>query len=593
MAKVNLKAIPYCLCDQDIAWVENTIASMTKEEKVGQLFWQLTAGNSEEYLSELMTKYHLGGCRYNGMPGQMVLNQNRILQKHAKVPVFIACNPEKGGDGVCVDGTPVATQIKIGATGKTEYAQAMGRVAGAQIKATGCNMAFAPVVDITYNHECEEVLFRAYGNDPKLVADMGKAYMNGLKETEGVFCCAKHFPGNGQDYRDAHISNNVNQFGHDDWMASYGHVYKTLIDGGLDAIMGGHILMPNYMLECDPDVTPDTIMPATLCKEIMTDLLRDELGFNGMVVTDASHMVGMTNRMKRKDMLPAAINAGCDMFLFFNDPAEDFAWMLEAYENGTISEERMTEALTRILGLKAAKGMHKASAEQLCGTDEALVAALQNPAFKELAPAISADCLTLVKYKDEGVLPLNPEKTKRVMIVHIKGVPNPMMALAALAMGGGAPKKTPAEKLRDRLIEKGFDAYIYESPIEKIQKMVAAGEKPSLNLYFAGKHAIADFTAENDLVISLLDVAGGHPSFGLSKGGGEIPWYVHEVPVVGISVNKPTMLADVPMLRTYINTYDSNDDTMDALVDALLTGPEAFKGCDPIDAFCGMWDTRM
>ena len=120
---------------------------------------------------------------------QMVLNQNRILQKYAKVPVFIACNPEQGGNGVCPDGTFVSSQVKIGATGKTEYAQAMGRVSGAQIKATGCNMAFAPVVDITYNWECEEVLSRAYGNDPKLVADMGKAYMDGLHETEGVFCC--------------------------------------------------------------------------------------------------------------------------------------------------------------------------------------------------------------------------------------------------------------------------------------------------------------------------------------------------------------------------------------------------------------------
>ena len=357
--------------------------------------------------------------------------------------------------------------------------------------------------------------------------------------------------------------------------------------------MGGHILMPTFMAEINPDITPDTIMPGTLCKEIMTDLLRGELGFNGMVVTDASHMVGMTNRMKRVDMLPAAINAGCDMFLLFNDPDEDYAIMLNAYKTGIISEERMVEALKRILGLKAAKGMHKMTQEELCGTDEELAAALQNPEFKKVAPAVSKDCLTLVKYKDEGVLPLNPEKTKRIMIVHIKGAPNPLMALAAMAMGGGANKKTPAEKLRDRLIEKGFDAHIYVSPLEKIQQMIAAGEKPSLNLYFAGKHAIADFTAENDLVISLLDVTNGHPSFGLSKGGGEIPWYVHELPVVGISVNKPTMLADVPMLRTYINTYDSNDDTMDALVEALLEGPDAFKGVDPIDSYCGMWDTHM
>jgi len=119
------------------------------------------------------------------------------------------------------------------------------------------------------------------------------------------------------------------------------------------------------------------------------------------------------------------------------------------------------------------------------------------------------------------------------------------------------------------------------------------GKPMNMNLYFAGKNAIADFTSGMDLVISLFDVGNGHPVFGVSKGGGEIPWYVHEVPVVGISVNKTTMLADAPMLRTYINTYDALDHTLDALVDALLAGPEAFKGTDPMDAYCGMIDTHM
>ena len=589
---VDLRAKPYNLCDEDIAWVESTIASMTDEEKVGQLFWQLTASQEEDYLRELMEKYHLGGCRYNGMPGSKVLAQNRILQKYAKIPVFIACNPEQGGNGVCPDGTFVSSQIKIGATRKPEYAQAMGRVSGAQIKATGCNMAFAPVVDITYNWECEEVLFRAYGNDHDLVATMGKAYMDGIHETEGVASCAKHFPGNGQDYRDAHISNNVNHFGHDKYMETYGHVYKTLIDGGLPAIMGGHILMPTYMKELYPDITPEQLRPATLCPEIMTDLLRKELGFNGMVVTDASHMVGMTNQMKRKDMLPLAINAGCDMFLFFNDPEEDYATMLDAYKTGIIGQERMVEALTRILGLKAAMKLHKKSLEELCGTEEALAEALQNPEFKAVAPAISKDCLTIVKNKQD-VLPISPEKTKRVMIVQVKGPDGPMAALAAMAMGGGAQRKTPAEKLRDRLIEKGFDAFIYVSPLDKILADVKAGKPFNLNIYFAGKHAISEFVAGQDLVITLFNVANGHPVFGLAKGGGEIPWYVHELPVIGISVNKPTMLADCPMLQTYINTYDSNDDTMDALVEALCTGVEAFKGADPIDSYCGMIDTHM
>ena len=590
---VDLRAKPYNLDDSAIAWVESTIASMTPEEKVGQLFWQLTASQEEEYLRELMEKYHLGGCRYNGMPGAKVLEQNRILQKYAKIPVFIACNPETGGNGVCPDGTFVSSQVKIGATGKPEYAQAMGRISGAQIAATGCNMAFAPVVDITYNWECEEVLSRAYGDDPALVATMGKAFMDGINETPGVASCAKHFPGNGQDYRDAHMSNNVNHFGLEDWMASYGHVYKTLIDNGLPAIMGGHILMPTYMAELYPDITPEQLRPATLCPEIMTGLLRDKLGFNGMVVTDASHMVAMTNQMKRCDMLPLAINAGCDMFLFFNDPEEDFNTMLNAYRNGIISEERMVEALTRILGLKAAMGLIGKTADQLCPSAEDLPGVLYNPEFKKVAPAISRDCLTLVKHKQEGVLPLDPAKTKRIMIVQVKGPESPMSALAAMAMGGRGPQKTPAEKLCDRLNEKGFESFIYVSPLDKILADVKAGKPFSLNLYFAGKNAISDFVSGQDLVITLFNVANGHPCFGMSKGGGEIPWYVHELPVIGISVNKPTMLADCPMLQTYINTYDSNDDTLDALVDALLTGPEAFKGTDPIDSYCGMIDTHM
>ena len=406
---------------------------------------------------------------------------------------------------------------------------------------TGCNMAFAPVVDILYNHECEEVLSRSFGNDPERVAAMGKAYMDGLHKTEGVAATAEHFPGNGQDYRDAHISNNINSFNHDKWMATYGHVYKTLIDGGLDAIMGGHILMPELMRDVKPGITYEEMLPATLCKEIMTDLLRDELGFNGMVVTDASHMVGMTNQMTRREMLPLSINAGCDMFLFFNDPDEDYGTMLDAYKNGIISEERMVEALTRILGLKAKMGLNKKAKEELCPSGEELQSVLHNPSFAEYAPKISRDAVTLVKNLDKNVLPLSPEKTKRIMIVPIKGVDNPLMALAAMAMGGGMARKTPAEKLKERLEAKGFEVFIYESPIDKIKAMMARGEKPSLNIYFAGKHSIADFVAQQDLVISLFDVMNGHPSFGLSKGGGEIPWYVHELPVVGPSFSRQSV----------------------------------------------------
>ncbi len=587
---VDLKARPYYLSDEDIEWVENTIESMTDEEKVGQLFFQLTAGTDEAHLKELMVKYHLGGCRYNPMPGAAVQQQNRILQQYAKVPIFIACNTEMGGNGACADGTYIGSGIKIGATGKVEYAKALGRMANEEAAAIGCNMAFAPVCDIHYNWQNTEVVARAFGNDPGRVACMSKAYLEGAHTIEGFACAAKHFPGNGLDFRDAHLSNNINPMTEEEWMSTYGHVYKTLIDADLEAIMGGHIMMPAYMKGIKPGIRDEEMLPATLCPEIMNGLLRNKLGFNGMVVTDASHMVAMTDRMTRREMLPASINAGCDMFLFFNDPDEDYQIMLEAYQTGMISKERMKEALTRILGLKAHMGLHKKTQLVL---EQGALDDMGKVEYKEMAKQISKDSITLVKYKDADVLPLTPQKYKRIMIVPVKGAAGAMDALMAMFTGGGGTQKSSAEELRDRLIEKGFDAFIYVSPMEKMKQSMAAGEKPSLNLYFAGKNAIKDFVSEQDLVITLFDVANGRPSFGMSKGGGEIPWYVFEMPVVGISVNTPSMLADVPQLRTYINAYDSKPDTLDALVEHLLAGPEAFKGKDPIDSFCGLWDTKI
>lgn len=588
---VDLKAKPYYLSDEDIKWVEDTIASMTDEEKVGQLFFQLTMGLDEQYLKNLVEKYHVGGIRYNNVPGHMIAQHNATLQKYSKLPLIIACNTEAGGNGSCANGTFIGSGIKIAATGNEKYAYELGRCANEEASAIGCNMAFAPVADIHYNWLNTEIVTRAFGTDPERVASMSKAYLEGAHTVDGFACAAKHFPGNGIDFRDAHLSNNINDFTEEKWMETYGHVYKTLIDADLDAIMGGHIMMPEYMRAVKPGISDDEMLPATLCPEIMTGLLREKLGFNGMVVTDASHMVGMTDRMTRREMLPASINAGCDMFLFFNDPDEDFATMLNAYQNGIISEERMTGALTRILGLKAHMGLNKKSREEL-STPKNLEGLLGKPEYSEISSAISKDALTLVKYKDEGVLPITPEKYKKIMIVHIKGAPSPFEALAKIAMGG-AQGKNPAEDLRDRLIEKGFEAFIYESPMEQMQKQIARGEKPNLNVYFAGKNAIDDFVAGQDMVITLCDVSVGRPSFGFSKGGGEIPWYVFELPVVGISVNAPTMLADMPQLRTYINAYDSKPATMEALVNALLEGPEAFGGNDPIDSFCGLWDAKI
>ncbi|MCI8793416.1 MAG: beta-hexosaminidase [Eubacterium sp.] len=589
---VDMKAKPFHLTDEDCKWVEDTIADMSLDEKIGQLFFNMGSSREEDYLKMTVNDYHIGGIRYNPGKAEEIHEQNRILQENSKIPLIIACNTENGGDGACTDGTMIGSQTKIAATGNADYAYELGRMANKEAAAIGCNLSFAPVSDILYNWENPVIGLRTYGNDPHRVAVMTKAYLDGAHENPGFCCAAKHFPGDGLDFRDQHVANSVNTMSCEEWDRTFGMVYGNLIDNGLEAIMVGHIMQPAYSRHFNPAISDDEMMPATLSPELIQGLLRDKLKFNGMVLTDASHMVGLTCRMKRSDVLPAAIAAGVDMFLFFNEMEEDFASMKQGVLDGRISEERLDDALHRILALKAHMGLHRKAKNEIVPPLEKLHETVGCREHIEMQKEISDRSVTLVKYKDKDVLPLTPQKYKRIMIVHVKGLSAPGLGTLFAA------KSSPAEALRDRLAARGFDAFIYESPLDQMMKEAQEGKKPDLNMYFAGKTPIKEFRENQDLIITLVDIAGGfqpvaRPAFGMTKGGGEIPWYVFELPVVVIGTGHPFVLADIPQARTYINTYDSKDSTLDALVEKLMTGEEAFTGKDPVDSFCGIFDTRI
>lgn len=323
------------------------------------------------------------------------------MQQSSEIPLFIACNTESGGDNAC---------------GDSKLAYSLGRMANEEACAIGCNMAFAPVCDISYNWENTEIISRAFGNDPVKVAEMSVEYLKGAHTINGFACAAKHFPGNGLDFRDAHMSNNANSLSVRKWGATYGKVYKALFRNGLEAVMAGHIMFPDYERSVDRNIKDEDILPATLSRAVVTGLLRERLGFNGLVLTDATHMVGMTCRMKRSEMLPTAINAGCDMLLFFNDPDEDFHTLLNAYKSGVISEDRVNDALERILGLKAHMGLNKKTRGQLVPPPEkTMKLVLGKSEYTDAQKEISRKGITLVKYKDKNVLPITPERYKRIM----------------------------------------------------------------------------------------------------------------------------------------------------------------------------------
>ncbi len=577
---VDLRGKPFYLDDSGVNWVEDTLSRMSADEKLQQLFIEMTKSRDEEYLKTAVQNQAFGGVRYNNAPAADVRRQNEVLQTNSKIPLIIACNTEAGGNGACFGGTEVGQQVKICAAGDKKYAYELGRISGIESSAVGCNCAFAPITDINMNWRNPIISVRSFSSDADKVLEYSREYMRGYEQSGGM-CIMKHFPGDGVDERDQHLSSSVNSLTVDEWNATFGKVYRGMIESGIHGVMAGHIMFPAYQR-----AHGEKLLPATLSKCLITDLLRGELGFNGLVVTDASHMVGMTGAMKRRDILPTAIAAGCDMFLFTNDYDEDIGYMRDGYNSGVITEERLNDAVRRILAFKACLGLHKKNKSDIAPPQSAL-GAVGCEEFKAVAAEVSDRAITLVK-EQEGVLPISPEKFGRILIVP-QSSENPFAAFMPKA-------KTPAEKLKEMLEEKGFKVTIYQSLMEQAKLLPPAEAARKIFNVYGNKTPVADITDNYDLIIQLAHVIDHGTvqriNWSLSKGTPDIPWYVHELPVIFVSLFCPFHLADVPQVKTYINCYDKNDSTLRALVEK-LTGSSPFTGISPVDAFCGMEDTKL
>lgn len=586
---VDLRAIPFNLDEDGVAWVETTIAGMTDEEKIGQLFVNMGSERSEEYLTAVLDEFHIGAVRYNPGTAEEVWEQNRILQEKSKLPMLIAANTEAGGNGACTDGTYVGHEAKIGCTHEVRYAYELGRISGIEAAAVGCNWSFAPIVDIYRNWRNPVVSRRSFGGDVDLVIEMSLAYMRGIRES-GIAPAAKHWPGDGVDERDHHLSHAPNWLTTSEWDETFGRLYQTLIDARLPSIMAGHIALPSYQRHFNPTMEDEDILPASLCKEITTDLLRGKLGFNGVVVTDASHMVAMTGAMKRSELLPAAIEAGCDMFLFFNDPEEDFRWMMEGWRSGRLSDSRLDDALRRILGLKAMLGLHERPREELLPPKQEALARIGLPESKAVAVEIADRAITLVKNKDPQVLPLSVERYPRVLVVPISSPPSPFAMM--IDSGGGHP----ADKVVTKLNERGYRAERYVSQLEQVRGRPPEEVRQILRDAYAGKSPISGLTDNYDLVVSVAEVNGlgqpvERPYWPGTKGTLDMPWYVHEVPTIVISTASPNLLADMPQVKTFITAFDDQDFTLDAVLDK-LEGRSEFHGRPATEMFPFV-DTRI
>ncbi|MDE7284549.1 MAG: glycoside hydrolase family 3 protein [Lachnospiraceae bacterium] len=554
---MDLKKKPFYLNDADIEWVEKTLGQMTLEEKIGALFCPIGYSTAPEYL-DMMLGFHIGGLFFRDGVGEEMRKTFEYAQSHSKVPLLIPSNLEAGGDGAATDGTPYGKQMACAAAGDKKYAYRLGKIACTEASALGINWAFAPVVDIDMNYHNPITNVRTYGDNPETVYTYAKEYMRAATECK-VAVSIKHFPGDGVDERDQHLLTSVNSLSMEEWDETYGKVYKGLIEDGALTVMAGHIAMPAYQEYYNPQ-TEGSIIPASLSRELLNKLLRDKLGFNGLVITDATPMVGFTAAMAREKSVPLAIENGCDMFLFNKDLAEDYQFMMDGYRNGILSEKRLLEANKRILALKAALKLHEKKAAGTLVPREDSLQVLKSKQHVAWARELADASITLVK-DSQKLLPIDAVKYPKVLLE---------------IMGNFPSNERVLKQVKEELEKKKFQVFVYEKENFEV-----------------GVDNVKKFKEKYDLVIYIGNVENASNQttnrlnwYTFWGQGNNVPWFANEIPVLFISVANPYHLLDVPMIKTYINCYSNNEFVIESVVNK-ITGNSEFKGKSPVDPFCG------
>ena len=578
---------PFYLKEQDVEWVEETFSAMTQEEKLNQVFVDMLWNEAPKEVEKIQNGYQLGGFRYNNASPEKLYEQNAAIQRGSKIPALIAANVEAGGNGAVSGGTKMGEAIACGATGEAKSAYYMGKYGCREAAAIGCNWTFAPVVDVDFNWRNCVIPLRAFGNDPEKVLEMGLEYMRGARE-EGVACCMKHFPGDGCDERDQHLVTTVNTLSCEEWDDSFGKIYKGMIDAGVPSVMIGHIMQPAYSRALRPGIKDEEIMPATVAPELLQDLLRGKLGFNGLIVTDATHMVGITSKKRRHDFIPEMLMAGCDMILYYRNHDEDINYLKEALEDGRLTQERLDEAVKTVLAFKASMHLHEKQKKNTLMPPKENLAVVGCREHKAMAAEIIDKSITLVK-DSKNILPLSPEKHKRIVIYTVESGGITKMIKDMLF---GDKVKKPVEVLAEELKTQGFEPTIYKLNMLKYLSPKGVNGKKAL-----AEVTVTEYANTYDAAIVLCNIS----SFSTTNErslhwtipmGPEIPWYASEIPTVAISVAHPFHLIDLAMVPVYINTYNAGAEAVRQTVQKLV-GKSEFKGVSPVDAFCGMWDTRL
>ncbi len=519
--------------------VEGIVERMSLKDKIGQLLF--LKQNEEEF------SFTPGGVMFRPQAEEKLRGRIRDNDSRMGINPFISANLESGPRGIISDSIEGVTPLQVAATGEPLNAYRLGEISGGFARGVGANMGFSPIVDININIDNPMVATRGFGSEADKIIEYGKSEFEGFLKSK-IIPVVKHFPGDGVSSTDQHLLTAVNDLDPEEWRSTYGRVYRELIASGAEVIMVGHISLPRYVSGFD---SSKAHYPASLSEVVINKLLKEELGYEGLVITDSTHMAGYTSFHSRREAIVNSLNAGVDMILFSRDPDEDFRYIEEACTRGEISIESIDEKVIRIISLKVKHNILDGK-----GATPSIGRELVEEGGK-IFTEITDSSITLFK-DEQKLLPLKLEG-KKVLVIPI----------------------TRTKNIKDNEVDYFTGLLKREGARVTVKNYRAEGSDEAEDL----KMSVEEFTNRYDLVIYLVNVKilSNRTSIRMEYNafnGVDAPWFVNEVDTMLISLSIPFHDRDAPMIKTVINGYNDTEVTMDKIVEK-LRGESPFRGRDP------------
>ncbi len=531
-----------------LSWADSVLATLSLEEKVGQLLMPFTLGDfapegsaSQQRIGEMVEELGVGGIIVSvGSPTEVAAKLNE-LQRRARLPLLVAADLERGagfrfrgvaylpGPIVLGGATEFPSLMALGATGDPELAYLTGRITGLEARALGVHLPFAPVLDVNNNPDNPIINVRSLGEDPRKVAELGAAFVRGVQEA-GALATGKHFPGHGDTDMDSHLDLPLIRASRERLDSVELYPFSRAIREGIGGIMTAHIAMPA--------LTGGDGMPATLAPAVMTGLLREEMGFRGLLFTDAMDMFAIDRRFSRAEAAVRALEAGADILLMPPDVKAARDGVVAAVREGRLPLERLDGSVRRVLEAKERLGLPTRRQVSL----EEVPRRVGIPAHDSVAREVADRSMTLLK-NGRKLLPLLGTRSARVLSVTFR---RPTDLLAGRIFNAGLRARYP------RLVTAELDR---TSPPESYGALLQRARTSNLvvvSLYVTTVSYSGEIALPEETVQFLRD---------LSSAG---------VPHIVISFGNPYLFREFPDIQAYLLAWNGADVSQRAAVRALF-----------------------